>query len=450
MIRQGALTRSYLTDTALAVITRGILPGFGRLRALAVGLLALPAALLSSSEARAFSPTNGQAAASVIGQPNLTAGGTGTGLNQLNSPSDVAVDPTTGKIFVADQNNHRVLRYASAALLTSGATAEAVFGSLSAGCSASQFWQPYAVYVDGVGRLWVADMRNNRVLRFDSASTAASGASASGVLGQPSFVTCTSGAPTASSLSFPQGITGNSAGVVWVSDTYNSRILRFDNAAALPNGSNANAVIGQPNFVSNATGSSQTSLYYPQHLHVDVADHLWVPDTQNSRVLRFDGASSLGNGPLATMVLGQIDFVSSVGSVSATGMLRPTGVTTDASGRLLVSDYGNARVLSFNGAATLANGAPATAVLGQTDFVTATAGLSATQLNFPMAVLAVPSPDVLLVVDYGNSRVLRFGATATAAPAPVPAASRSMTLAFAALLMVAGALHVRRRRALTS
>jgi MYXO-CTERM domain-containing protein len=116
---------------------------------------------------------------------------------------------------------------------------------------------------------------------------------------------------------------------------------------------------------------------------------------------------------------------------------------------LFVADPNNYRVLSFDAAATLPNGVSATAVLGQTTFLTATGGTSATQVANPPAVLAVASPDVLLVVDMGNARVLRFG-VAAATPAPVPAASRSVTLAFAALLMVAGALHVRRRRPLAS
>ena len=40
----------------------------------------------------------------------------------------MTVDPTTGKVFVADQTNNRVLRFASALVLANGAPAEAVLG----------------------------------------------------------------------------------------------------------------------------------------------------------------------------------------------------------------------------------------------------------------------------------------------------------------------------------
>ena len=46
----------------------------------------------------------------------------------FSEPAGAAVDPTTGKLFVADRDNRRVLRFASAAKMVNGSTAEAVFG----------------------------------------------------------------------------------------------------------------------------------------------------------------------------------------------------------------------------------------------------------------------------------------------------------------------------------
>ena len=46
---------------------------------------------------------------------------------------------------------------------------------------------PMDVAVDSGGRLWVADANNNRLLRFENAALKTNGADADGVLGQRDF-----------------------------------------------------------------------------------------------------------------------------------------------------------------------------------------------------------------------------------------------------------------------
>ncbi len=64
----------------------------------------------------------------VLGQPDFDSNGSNSGADSLYSTKGIAMDPTTGKIFVADEDNHRVLRYASAESLSNGAAAEIVLG----------------------------------------------------------------------------------------------------------------------------------------------------------------------------------------------------------------------------------------------------------------------------------------------------------------------------------
>ncbi len=64
----------------------------------------------------------------VLGQPGFTSSAAATTQTGMKSPAAVTVDPTTGKVFVADARNHRVLRFASAVALANGAPAEAVLG----------------------------------------------------------------------------------------------------------------------------------------------------------------------------------------------------------------------------------------------------------------------------------------------------------------------------------
>jgi streptogramin lyase len=337
----------------------------------------------------------------------------------MNNVFGVAVDPTTGKLFVADRNNNRVLRFSSAAKLTSGAAAEAVLGqpddtTNTSGLSAVKMSTPVRLFVDAAGRLWVSDYGNRRVLRFDGASAKATGAAADGVLGQPDFVTNTTGT-TAAKMSRTTGIFVDGSGRLWVGERDNSRVLRFDNAAAKANGANADGVLGQPDFVTGTTGLSATKMNEAWGVYVDAGGRLWVADDANNRVLRFDGAAAKANGAAANGVLGQPDFTTnSSPSPTQSGMSNVRGVFGDAVGRIYtVEEFANNRILVFNNAANLANGANADNVLGQANFLTGTAALPPTVSSFssPNGIYIDNANNQIWIADAGNNRVLRFDVT---------------------------------------
>jgi DNA-binding beta-propeller fold protein YncE len=373
--------------------------------------------MLLGGAAFALSLTNFQAASLVLGQPNFTSGGIGLSATQMSSPRGVAVDPTTGKVFVAEYGNNRVLRFASKVALVNGA-AEAVLGQPNfsvggLGDGQDGMSWPLGVFVDTAGRLWVVDNFNHRVLRFDNAASKANGANADGVLGQPDFNSDTP-SDGQSRLSSPAGVFVDAAGRLWVTDLLNSRVLRFDNAANKANGADADGVLGQPNFTSNTTATSQSGMTYPSGVFVDAAGRLWVADSGNHRVLRFDNAASKADGADADGVLGQSNFIGNTAATSQSGMSSPTGLSGDAAGRLWVTDTGNNRVLWFDNAAAKANGGNADGVLGQPNFTSNTPNQgdrSAKSLNGPSQLFYDPAVGgVLWVADSGNHRVLRYGA----------------------------------------
>jgi sugar lactone lactonase YvrE len=256
----------------------------------------------------------------------------------------------------------------------------------------------------------VGETGNNRVLRFDNAATKANGANADGVLGQADF-TSSASATTQSRMNNPRNTIVDSAGQLWVADQGNNRVLRFDNAATKANGANADAVLGQADFTSSTAATTQNGMKQPGGVAVTSSGTLFVGDGDNNRVLRFDNAATKANGANADAVLGQANFTSSTAATTQNGMRSPFGVAYDSEGRLYVSDQWNHRILIFNSAATLANGAPADNVLGQTNFTTGTVntgGMSASTLYAPIQVFADNSAGVLWAADYGNSRVLRY------------------------------------------
>ncbi len=374
-------------------------------------LLSAPAVLAIS----AFTPPTGAAARLVVGQPDFNTSQAASGVLGLDTPTSIAVDPTTGKVFVADQMNHRVLRYDDFAGLTNGAPAEGVLGqpnltSQAMVTSQTGMYKPAGVAVDAVGRLWVADSGNNRILRFDHAASLPNGAPADGVLGQPDF---TSAYMTAAinRTQTPQGVAVDAAGRLWVADWRNNRILRFDNAAAKPNGADADGVLGQPNYTSTSCLTNQNNTCYPTHLSVDPAGRLWAADCGNNRVLRYENAAAKSNGGPADGVLGQPDFTSNTGGEGIWCQLGPLGVSADDAGRLWVSESNRNRVLRFDNAASKANGAAADGVLGQPDLANTSPNsgdLSAHSLYTPAGVFFDPLRQTLWVADSGNNRVMAY------------------------------------------
>ncbi len=351
-------------------------------------------------------------------------------ISTLAEPAGVAVDPTTGKLFVADRDNRRVLRFSATAKLNNGASAEAVFGqpdfatrtANTGGISASTMNNPNAVYVDGSGRLWVADRDNNRILRFDGASAKASSSAADAVLGQPDFATNSTGT-TPGKMNAPAGVFADMNGTVWVADRVNNRVLRFDGAAKKANGAAANGVLGQSDFTTGTSGTSASSMSAPWGVYLDGSGHLWVADRSNSRVLRFDNAAKKANGAAADGVLGQTSFTSSAYATSQAGLGEPRGVAVDASGRLFVADEGNTRIMVYDNAAAKVNGANADYVIGQTSFTSGDAPNppTATSLAYALSLFIDYAANQIWIPDLGNHRVLRlngFPVTVTAPAAP--------------------------------
>ncbi len=289
------------------------------------------------------------------------------------------------------------------------------YTSDTSGISASTFNRPQGIDVDSAGRLWVADYQNFRVLMFeDAANLPEFGATADLVLGQPDFVTGTAGTNQIS-MRGPLGVHADSAGRLWVADFSNHRVLRFDAAATLGDGAPATAVLGQPDFDTGTEGTTNLAMYGPAAVLLDPAGRLWVADQANHRVLRFDAAATLANGSPANGVLGQTDFVTNATGSAPAKIGNPSTLALDRKGTLYISDNDNHRVIYHRSPATKSNGATPDGVLGQPDLGTVTQGVTAQKMKRPYGGLDFDAAGNLWVIDSGNHRALRFPGDFTAA-----------------------------------
>ncbi len=198
---------------------------------------------------------------------------------------------------------------------------------------------PVAVNYDGT-YLFVCDNTNNRILIYNGIP-GSNNASANAVIGQPDFISIqpNQGSATPGANTLDDPNDVFSNGTtLFVADTANNRILIY---SPIPTANNASAqfVIGQSTFNSATTATSSTGLDTPEGVCAS-GTTLVVADTNNNRVLLFN-ISPISDGQAAAVVLGANNFTS-VGSGNGTAkqIYTPEGACV-AGTTLVVADTGN-------------------------------------------------------------------------------------------------------------
>ncbi len=172
---------------------------------------------------------------------------------------------------------------------------------------------PVGVLASGQG-VFVADTQNNRVvtyqntiplkdlilffskLYFPATLANSSGSAATVVYGQTTFA---SSLPLLSlfGMTSPIGVALGLDGILFVADEFNNRILIFSPLTPVPSVPIfAVGILGQPSFFSSAPGNGTNQLNGPTQIAYDAKYNcLYVADTRNNRVVRYQLAPSVNN-----------------------------------------------------------------------------------------------------------------------------------------------------------
>lgn len=377
----------------------------------------------------------------VLGQINFTSNqvneGGGVTAASLNGNRGLAVDRTSGRLWVCDTSNNRVLSWPSAAAFNNHDSADIVLGQVNftsngdnkgGARDATTLSGPRGVAIDSAGRVYVADSGNKRILRYNPPIS--TNQAAVQVFGQNgSFATANqaaANAATADNLGNPDGVAVDSQGSVYVADLFLHRVLVFNTPVTTD--TTADIVIGQINFTTaqrnqndNAPVPAANTLNNPEGVAIDASNNLYVVDQGNNRVLRFN--TPISTNQAASRAYGQPDFATGTAGTSATKMNTPVAAAIDpVSGNLYVADSINDRVLEFTNPAS---DSTADRVFGQPDFTTNTSntgGVSANSL-FDVGGVAVDAKGDVVAGDRLNNRVLRYNSAPDADGDGIPDAS---------------------------
>jgi len=257
-----------------------------------------------------------------------------------------------------------------------------------------------AVSVKGV--LAVGSQTTNRVLIWNSVPTS-NGEPADVVVGQTNFTNTGNGTRN-NRLWSPNGVTFSPDGnKLIVTDSRNNRILIW-NSIPTSNNAPADVVVGQNNFNSRNARATQNGLNFPSDVQVTPSGKMIVTDRGNSRVLIFNKIPT-SNYENADVVIGQTNFTNNNPGTAPDRLRIPWSTSISPDGKLLIADDENHRVLVFNSIPTT-NGASADVVIGQDDFNSGNPGIGANRFSFP-GVTVSPS-GVIAVADFSNNRALIF------------------------------------------
>jgi sugar lactone lactonase YvrE len=280
---------------------------------------------------------------------------------QFNYPYGLFID-SVGNLYVADEGNSAIRKIAAVTGVITTVAGNGTPGLSGDGGLAinAQLSYPLGVAVDSLGNLYIADSDNFRI-REVSASTGI----ITTVAGSGQFGYSGDGGPaTAAAMEIPWGVAVDTAGNLYIADTYNDVVRKVTASTGV-----ISAIAGShpypygPYQGYSGDGGPATSalLFNPQAIAVDGSGNLFIVDTYNQVIREVTASNGIIN-TIAGAGPGQPcgGFAGDGGPALGAALCYPSGISIDSAGNLYIADSG-ARIRTVTAAAlppTAATAAP--------------------------------------------------------------------------------------------
>ncbi len=332
----------------------------------------------------------------------------------LSLPAALALDPA-GNVYIADTDNNRVRRVTAQGTITTvaGSGSTGIYGGGFSGDGGpavdALLRRPAAVAVDGAGNILVADSKNNRIRKVaaDGTITTVAGNGIfgfSGDNGPAGSASLALSSPDRTDVPIPNGLALDTAGNLYIADTYNQRIRKMSVSGSIT----TVAGNGDQNFSGDGGLATDAALNVPSAITLDAAGNLYIADTGNWRVRKVNPGGTIttvaGNGQCCVTGEGVPATSASVGN--------PHGLAVDAMGNLYISVSASHRIqkLSPDGTISTVAGTSQGAFSGDGGLATKAS------LNTPSGV-TLDAEGNIYIADWIHNRVRKvWAAGSSAAP----------------------------------
>ncbi|MCK4669563.1 MAG: hypothetical protein KAT43_00040 [Nanoarchaeota archaeon] len=256
-----------------------------------------------------------------------------------------------GDIYIADSGSCRISKWNSSGnaigWIGAGSNGWKTSSSTSAGNDYQSLDHPDGIFVDGTGDIYIADTWNHRVSKWDGAGNAI------GWIGGGTNGWKTS---NGSSLSgnyqgfyFPSSVfVDSSNGDIYVADFFNHRVSKW-NAAGNAIGWIGGGSNGWKTSIGASAGSDFRSFDNPHKIYLDSSKNIYVAEQNNNRISKWSAA---GNA-IGWIGGGSNGWKTSIGTMSGSDYQSfddPRSVFIDNSGNIYIADNFNERVSKWNAA----------------------------------------------------------------------------------------------------
>ncbi|MBI3662703.1 MAG: SMP-30/gluconolactonase/LRE family protein [Acidobacteria bacterium] len=314
----------------------------------------------------------------------------------LSQPSGVATD-AAGNMYVVTGFANFVFKVDAVGRLTILAGNGTLgFGGDGGPASNAVLSAPNQVAVDSAGNVFIADTWNHRIRRVEAATGIITT-----VAGNGNWAFSGDGGPaTGASLALPSGIALDAAGNLFIADRSNNRIRRVEAASGVISTVAGGSLPGSSGDGGPATNAA---LNGPLGVAVDAAGNLFIADTSNNRIRRIDAATGI-----ITTVAGNglAGFSGDGGPATNASLNYPYDVAVGASGSLLISDMSNHRVRRVD----LATGVISTVAGDGTTQFKGDGGLATNASLFWPAAVKMDSAGNVFLADSVHHRIRRIDA----------------------------------------
>ena len=197
----------------------------------------------------------------------------------LNHPEGLAID-AAGNLYIADTNNNvlREISVTTGVISTIAGNGTAGFAGDGGSATAGMLNQPWGIFANSDGSLYIADFLNNRVRKIDltgKLSTVAGNGNAD--------YTGDKGPALSAALNHPASVVVDAAADVFVSDSENNVVRKVNGATQI-----ITTLVGSGGAGSSGDGldgdNAATSLNKPYGLALDGSGDLYVCDRLGLRV----------------------------------------------------------------------------------------------------------------------------------------------------------------------